>query len=1165
LALETDSDDDLGIESHTVPPGLNTDQFKNLAARIDSINTDARENVQEDDAVDPSQEQLTADSVDEEFVEVFFEEAREQLDGIQSNLVVWKNDPGDREAQVSIRRAFHTLKGSGRMVEQFAIAEFARCVERLLNAVLDDRLAASSEVVSMVERARVALLPVVAEGRSVDREAAESLTTLAAEVDLLLPDETEQPEVKSRQDAEAFTEPAPQEQESISTAAPSPNSTLSELDQEMWEVFLQEATEVLDAGESILNKWSADRSNQKLLNDLRRETHTLKGSARMTGLMALGDLAHAMESLLDSIVADASIASDAVLVLLQQTLDRLNDMILQVRDGYETTPAEDLINDLNEQASTQPASDEPLAAILGGSQSAPDSMVGDRYGDGQSTLVTGNQLSAVDQELLGVFLQEADELLNASDIVLQRWSSAPAGATDLLNDLQRMMHTLKGSARMTGLVEIGELAHAMESLLEALAKDRISPSAAVTDILQRSLDHLIGMVVEANRGASLAPAQSFIDELGALLGKPPAPAAAPGASEVRPTMVPGSEKSSSGAGPEETVRVSSSLLNNLVNQMGESIIYRARVDQGVGALRFNLAELEQTIARLRQQLRRLEIETEAQILFRYDEDLSDRKEDFDPLELDRFSELQQLSRSLMEVVDDLTNLQETLENQAHDMNALLDQQARVNKEVQQGLMRTRMVRFSGAASRLRRVVRQVALELNKRVELLLEGLEAEVDRTVLENMVAPLEHMLRNSIAHGIEPPSERMAAGKPEAGTISLTLVREGAELVITMRDDGAGINFDAVRAKGEAKGLLVAGQPVTEQELLALLLQPGFSTASQVTQVAGRGVGMDVLANAIKEMRGALHIESESGKGASFTIRLPFSLAVTQALLVEAGGEVFAVPLLSIEAAAMLAPGEMRAYLAGQAVDHTYNGHDYPLHSLSMALGYDRDTGLEATADSKPPVLLFRSAEASAALQVDAVLGNQEIIVKPVGPQVHAAPGISGATVLADGRVVVVLELASLVRHLLPQGQLLARARSRQDCRPKPKRDGLHAMVIDDSITMRKITARFLERQNIAVTAAKDGVEAVALLEQQSPDFVILDIEMPRMDGFEVVAHMRNHPRLKETPVIMVTSRSGEKHRERAFKLGVNDYLIKPYQQDGMMSAIRRLLVDRGLELKA
>ncbi|MFO1371251.1 MAG: hybrid sensor histidine kinase/response regulator [Candidatus Competibacteraceae bacterium] len=717
---------------------------------------------------------------------------------------------------------------------------------------------------------------------------------------------------------------------------------------------------------------------------------------------------------------------------------------------------------------------------------------------------------------------------------------------------------------------IGDLAHAAESVLDALGKGILKVSPSVLEGIQHVLDRLHRMLAELRGGAEPQAQQDLIDELRALLGAKPEEQPKPAVTTmVTPALTPAAalsppaEKPAIVTAPADTIRVSAALLNTLVNQMGESSIFRARIDQGVGAMNFNLSELDQTIARLRRQVINLATQAEARIQSRQDYGAKSHQLEFDPLELDRFTELQQVSRSLVEIADDLGNIGHTLNEHTREMAALLDQQGKVNKEIQRGLMRTGMVQFGSVISRLRRVVRQSAQELGKRAELLVGGEEAEVDRTVLENMLAPLEHMLRNSLAHGIEPPEQRRSLNKPEIGTITLSLRREGAELVLELGDDGAGLNFEAIRAKGEEKGLLLPGQPTTDEELIALLLQPGFSTAVKVTQISGRGVGMDVVNDAIRAMRGALLIQTEAGRGTRFTVRLPFSLAVTQALLVQAGSATYAVPLLSIEMVTRLKEDDFRTYLAGEQVQYRHSDRNYPLHNLGILIGSEHIQPFEEVADRRPPTLLFRSAEASAALQVEAVLGNQEIIVKPLGPQFNRVPGMSGATVLGDGRVVVVLDIAALIRNIGSHSQKQMESRALRLARQEARQEKISVMVIDDSITMRKVTARILERHNIHAITAKDGMDAVALLQEQVPDLAILDIEMPRMDGFEVVGHVRNQPYLRHLPIIMVTSRGGEKHRERAFKLGVNDYLTKPYQEEQLMHAIRKILGERALEL--
>jgi chemosensory pili system protein ChpA (sensor histidine kinase/response regulator) len=314
---------------------------------------------------------------------------------------------------------------------------------------------------------------------------------------------------------------------------------------------------------------------------------------------------------------------------------------------------------------------------------------------------------------------------------------------------------------------------------------------------------------------------------------------------------------------------------------------------------------------------------------------------------------------------------------------------------------------------------------------------------------------------------------------------------------------------------------------------------------------------------MRGALLIQTEPGQGTRFIIRLPFSLSVTQALLARAGDSLFAIPLLSIELVTRLNEKEFQAYLTGEQVQYLHGGRGYPIHNLGILIGNEQVLPFEEVVDRRPPVLLFRSAEASAALQVEAVQGNQEIIVKPIGPQFDGVPGISGAAVLGDGRVVVVLELAALVRNIGSQAQKQTESRALRAARQEARPEKLSVMVIDDSITMRKVTSRILERHNMRVITAKDGLDAVAMLQTQVPDLAILDIEMPRMDGLEVLAHVRNQPALSHLPIIMVTSRGGDKHRNRAMKLGVNDYLTKPYQEEQLMQAIRKIFGERALEL--
>ncbi|MCB1843879.1 MAG: response regulator, partial [Halioglobus sp.] len=556
---------------------------------------------------------------------------------------------------------------------------------------------------------------------------------------------------------------------------------------------------------------------------------------------------------------------------------------------------------------------------------------------------------------------------------------------------------------------------------------------------------------------------------------------------------------------------------------------------------------------LREQLRNLEIETEAQIMHRHQDTLVAK--DFDPLEMDRYSNIQQLSRALAESASDMASLKDLLQNQTSEAETLLVQQSRVTAELQDGLMRTRMVPFERHVPRLTRLVRQAAAEVGKRAELAVEGASGELDRQVLDKMLPPFEHMMRNAVIHGIESPAERQAAGKPANGRITIRLHREGAEMVIDVSDDGAGLNVDAIRRKAFERELLRADSKVSDAEIMQLILTPGFSTAGKVTQSAGRGVGMDVVANEVKQLGGSLQISSVIGQGTNFTIRLPFTLAITQALVVRTGDEVYALPLPTVEGVARIARAQLQSMMSQDEPVYEYGEQSYHFRHLGMFLGGQPASLPED--DSHVPVILVRSGDQAVALLTDQMLASQEIVVKSLGPQLSSVRGISGATILGDGRIVLILDINSLVRSGMPIVEVRSAAPSLADSRT-------FVLVVDDSITVRRVMERFLTRNGLRVVTAKDGMDAISVLRDVTPDIILLDIEMPRMDGYEFATHVRNDERLSDVPIIMITSRSGDKHRARAIEIGVNDYLSKPYQDAQLLDAIARLLDERGISFR-
>ncbi|MET0377973.1 MAG: Hpt domain-containing protein, partial [Spongiibacteraceae bacterium] len=812
----------------------------------------------------------------------------------------------------------------------------------------------------------------------------------------------------------------------------------------------------------------------------------------------------------------------------------------------------------------------------------------------------------IDAEILEIFLEEAADLLEGLDETLHAWNNDRTSPRHL-DELQRLLHTLKGGARLAGLKNLGNLAHNFETLLiNTQQQQRVIDDPLLTQVhgyqdqLVRMVDAVKAGGHHADADVEIAPADEFVSEAVATVEPEPIETDTPAGSDefdespesfeglddletadgvIVPFVRASNPRSAGeflatplgaevedlpdmaanallrrGTGPQEVVKISAQLLEQLVNLAGETSIARSRSEEQVNEFVFALDEMQITVDRLQEQVRRLDSETEAQVISRQEQFENVGMEGFDPLEFDRYSLLQQLSRSLLESASDLIDIKNTLTDKSRDMETLLVQQARINTELQEGLMRSRMVPFARMVPRLRRIVRQIAGELGKQVDFLVDNAEGELDRTVLERIVAPLEHMLRNAVDHGIESPADRIAHGKSARGTILLSLAREGSEIALRLSDDGRGIDLNAVRHKAVDRGLMASSANLSDHEVLQFILESGFSTAKQITQISGRGVGMDVVASEIKQLGGALEIDSVWGNGTRFTVRLPFTVSVNRALMVNVAGDIYAIPLNSIEGIVRVSPFELEAYYQPEAPLFEYAGQPYQMRYMGGLLHSGDRPVLEG--QTMPlPVLLVRGTDHSVAVQVDGLMGSREIVVKTLGPQFGMVHGLSGATVLGDGSVVVILDLMAMIRadamHLHRDLAL-----SQDDTTPDRSRPQL-VMVVDDSVTVRKVTSRFLERQGMEVMLAKDGVDAISLLQESDrvPDVMLLDIEMPRMDGFEVASRIRHSSRWQDLPIIMITSRTGEKHRERAFSLGVNRYLGKPYQEMVLLETIYEL----------
>ncbi|WP_018230962.1 hybrid sensor histidine kinase/response regulator [Methyloversatilis universalis] len=736
----------------------------------------------------------------------------------------------------------------------------------------------------------------------------------------------------------------------------------------------------------------------------------------------------------------------------------------------------------------------------------------------------------IDPQLLPIFLEEAHDLLGEIGHELRAWREE-AGQLSASDALRRQLHTLKGSARMAGVMRFGDLVHSMEGVIEVPCSE--DDRGLVLDELELAYDRCEELVGRLERGETVEPAAATAQADGGTTDAPAAIAADEEAGTVR---------------ERPTVRVRSDMVDRFVNEAGEMSIARTRIEGELRALRGSLNDLTENVQRLRGQLREIEIHAESQMQSRMAA-AEAHHEQFDPLEMDRFTRLQELSRLMTESLSDVTTVQYNLVRNLDAADTAIQSQARLNRELSQALMSVRMVPFSTLEDRLYRVARQSAKELGKKVNLELRNTQIELDREVLEKMTGPIEHLLRNAVAHGVESREARVAAGKSETGEIVITLTQQTNEVEIELADDGAGLAFERIRARGVERGLLAADEVVDERRLTGLIFEPGFTTAAQVSELAGRGVGMDVVKNATSALGGRIETVSESGQGTRFRLSLPMTLAVTQSVLVSSGGKTYAIPSSMVQHARELKgeSGETLRDAGGQE----WLGTHYRYQYLPRLLG-ERQS---------PPaagswVLLISSGHEFMALEVDALRGNQEVVVKPVGPQLSKLVGISGATVLPDGEVTLIINpVAIAARNRL---DLAARGHAGADLPDVPAMPAATAdetplvMVVDDSLTVRKITSRLLEREGYRVVTAKDGVDALEKLIDAVPDVMLVDIEMPRMDGFDLTRNVRADARTRDVPIIMITSRTAEKHKAYAREIGVNHYLGKPYNEQELLELI-------------
>ncbi len=1212
------------------------------------------------EALKPSAEtlqlsQASSEEIDAELLAIFLEEANEVLATIDENLGNLKEQPHNLEFLTTIRRSFHTLKGSGRMVGLKDIGEAAWAIEQTLNLWLRLELEVSAALLNLLNQAREVFsawvrhletregsapafksLIFLAETLRSSKEETQPASTHAAFAQSaeqtasatgLAEDasrETQIEEIETPQEAHlpsaeiiqidfAAAYPAMEEEESgaafdqepapgsgsdaplaevsslrpiaepeTETAAGVPPASAPETRQQqiiispaLFEIFSEEAKTHLQTLQSELPILETEPP-APTPQGMYRAAHTLAGISATVGLTPINQLGYALEHALLRRDHSEHPGSLEALGAIKRAIGELDLMFSALSDQKDINLPFGLIDELDNLypatiVTTQTAPQAlqetfELPAIATETQVEPTPVQVEA--PQQTTAFAPNiplLRDEIDEQLLPIFLEEAGELNQGISAQLRAWRSDP-DSTEAVPILARLLHTLKGSARMAGAMNLGEITHALETRIDQVSHAGMATVETIDEI-DNAFEAIRQIIERLQRGESLDhpvaaehPAEATPETVASPDQAQQGVSAAPRTFAERRadrSRLPENETEAEVAQQHAMLRVRATVVDRLVNEAGELSIARARIEGEMRSLKESLLDLTENVIRLRRQLREIEIQAESQMQSRTA--MADEKHaGFDPLEFDRFTRFQELTRMMAESVNDVATVQQNLLKNLDDANAAIIAQARLNREVQQELMAVRMVPFNSLADRMYRIVRQTTKELNKRAHLEIQGGHVELDRSVLEKIAAPLEHMLRNAVAHGLEERDERIARGKPEIGDVTLTLTQESNEVILALADDGGGLNYERIRDRAIATGLLGADEPADDERLANMIFTPGFSTATEISQIAGRGVGMDVVKTEVNNLGGRIEISSTPGQGTEFRLIIPLTLAVTKALLIRAGSKSYAIPSAMIEQ--VLDLKEAALAHVREAGSAEWMGHHYPFSFLPHLLG---DPHALPEQHRQYWILLLRSGARRISVQVDELLGNEEIVVKNIGPQLSRIIGVEGATVLGNGQVVLILNPVALSTRA--PVDVTATRRMAEPEIPVPSAGEATlamlptVMVVDDSLTVRKITGRLLEREGYQVLTAKDGVEALEQLLDVIPDVMLVDIEMPRMDGFDLTRNIRADARLKNIPIVMITSRTADKHRNYAFEIGVNHYLGKPYQEEELLHLVAGYMAQR------
>ena len=975
-----------------------------------------------------------------------------------------------------------------------------------------------------------------------------------------------------------------------SSAAPSDDYLIPVIDGEVLSYFSPEAEEYLHTIQTLLRRLERDMADADTIHQLYRVAHTLKGSAYTVGCEVVGDIAYPIETCMTAVREGTTSMAPNWIATIRHAVDVMRT--LMARDAQQLSKLRQdvpcILAMLRELQEGEPRAEEvgSAAAIqdrVSSTMSVAQEAVGlplpvpALMGDQDEELTEAYLVPSLDADVISYFAPEAQEYLESLETDLLRMDKDAANP-DTIHQLFRTAHTLKGSAYTVGFQSIGDLTHHIEDFMGAVREERLEFRPGHTDVLLRAID-VIRSLMRRDLSLLTRTRQRFVtalQELKQLCGggatETPMPESAQAVAEaVAQAGTPESDgvesvKSNEGKTGEEreVIRVNRDRLERLLNLVGELVIDRGRLEQ-------RLRTLDQLAMQVLANKNRL---TDAVRTFEDKHTFSFQPSpvppegpmpvdvpgvnDFGSLEFDRYDDFNILARRISEVTADISESMAQLSGSIHRAQDDMGSLQQLTLSMRDEIARARMVPIGTPFTRFRRAAREMARATGKEVTLITSGEHTEIDTGVVERLVDPLVHLVRNAVYHGIEPAAARVAQGKPAAGTIYLHAAHRGNSVLIEVEDDGAGLDLVKIKAKAVKLGLVRqdVADTLPESELIKFIFLPGFTTADAVGGQAGRGVGMDVVKRVIETMNGHIEVESVYGQGTKFTMHLPLTLLIATALLVRVGSERYAIPLPSVREVTMSVSSSVQQMgdrsvlqIGDEAIEV------YPLASLIR-----REAGI---IDGVSPVVIVRTSTGVLGCAVDELLGRQEIVIKSLGGlKPYERSVFGGATIDPEGRVILVLDVSRLTTReyhdVLAQSHMHGVPSIQEP--PAALESAQHGatqlplLLIDDSLSIRKFVGRMLESAGYTVETAVDGEEGCRKAMVQPYQLIITDLEMPKLNGYEVIQALRARPQTHSTPILVMTTRAGEKHRQMAVSVGASGYIAKPVEERALIQEVRK-----------